>query len=324
MKFKHTESDSALATLFRKGMSTIAIASMPFVVSQSVNAQIINQAGVGAYATGSVFERVTHLGCDFSAEFCGPYPLNSFSRSDGVLTSGQNSAEVDFGKGIGFGTPSNDTSFLATSSFDNNGNPILRAKAVSESFVTVFENSPYAHYPLVQYDYDVYASAYAVQRFTYRGFEESNYGLTFNLHGEIGCFTCIINGGVALFDGVATSENPFGSLLSANGVTIEPGSGGPNFSFTLSTHMANGQSFYLFMSLESTAAGLDCGFGCYQTGFADASHTFTMEITSGDPRLLQAAITSATTAVPEPETYAMLLAGLGFLGFAARRKRRQA
>jgi hypothetical protein len=28
-------------------------------------------------------------------------------------------------------------------------------------------------------------------------------------------------------------------------------------------------------------------------------------------------------AVPEPETYAMLLAGLGLLGFAARRKKLQ-
>ena len=33
---------------------------------------------------------------------------------------------------------------------------------------------------------------------------------------------------------------------------------------------------------------------------------------------------NVTTAVPEPETYAMLLAGLGILGFAARRKKLQA
>ena len=35
-------------------------------------------------------------------------------------------------------------------------------------------------------------------------------------------------------------------------------------------------------------------------------------------------LTASTAAIPEPETYAMLLAGLGMLGFAARRRRRQA
>ena len=33
---------------------------------------------------------------------------------------------------------------------------------------------------------------------------------------------------------------------------------------------------------------------------------------------------SAVTAVPEPETYAMMLAGLGLLGFVARRRKQQA
>ena len=35
----------------------------------------------------------------------------------------------------------------------------------------------------------------------------------------------------------------------------------------------------------------------------------------GDDRLLQ------ITAVPEPETYAMMLAGLGLMGFVARRRK---
>ena len=37
--------------------------------------------------------------------------------------------------------------------------------------------------------------------------------------------------------------------------------------------------------------------------------------TGGDDRLLQ------ITAVPEPETYAMMLAGLGLMGFVARRRK---
>jgi secreted PhoX family phosphatase len=39
--------------------------------------------------------------------------------------------------------------------------------------------------------------------------------------------------------------------------------------------------------------------------------------TSGDDRLIQ------ITAVPEPESYAMMLAGLGLLGVAARRRNRK-
>jgi hypothetical protein len=35
-------------------------------------------------------------------------------------------------------------------------------------------------------------------------------------------------------------------------------------------------------------------------------------------------LTITVTAVPEPETYAMMLAGLGLLGFAARRRKQQA
>ena len=34
-------------------------------------------------------------------------------------------------------------------------------------------------------------------------------------------------------------------------------------------------------------------------------------------------MTIAAPAIPEPETYAMLLAGLGFLGFAARRRKQK-
>jgi hypothetical protein len=46
---------------------------------------------------------------------------------------------------------------------------------------------------------------------------------------------------------------------------------------------------------------------------------FGMEWLGGADTLKQTEI-SGVTLVPEPETYAMLLAGLGLVGFAARRK----
>jgi hypothetical protein len=43
-------------------------------------------------------------------------------------------------------------------------------------------------------------------------------------------------------------------------------------------------------------------------------------VTSGDNKGATGAI-GVTTAVPEPETYALLLAGLGMMGFMAKRRR---
>ena len=50
----------------------------------------------------------------------------------------------------------------------------------------------------------------------------------------------------------------------------------------------------------------------------DISGTFGPSATTGQYSLLMAA-----TPVPEPETYAMMLAGLGLMGFVARRRRQQ-
>ena len=59
--------------------------------------------------------------------------------------------------------------------------------------------------------------------------------------------------------------------------------------------------------------------------FANGSREYHILIVQNDSELHQRAITAgyatSITAVPEPETYAMMLAGLGLLGFAARRRK---
>jgi hypothetical protein len=55
----------------------------------------------------------------------------------------------------------------------------------------------------------------------------------------------------------------------------------------------------------------------------DVFHTFHAELRSLDPAVLLTDETgrSAALAVPEPETYAVMLGGLGLLGFMARRRK---
>ena len=51
---------------------------------------------------------------------------------------------------------------------------------------------------------------------------------------------------------------------------------------------------------------------------------FSFDIASGSARMTSASLNYSTvSAVPEPETYAMMLGGLGILGFVARRRKKQ-
>jgi len=62
------------------------------------------------------------------------------------------------------------------------------------------------------------------------------------------------------------------------------------------------------------------GFGGADLNFNHWSEDPNDEFDGNDIARIRLTATSVTVAVPEPETYAMLLAGLGLVGFAARRR----
>jgi len=87
------------------------------------------------------------------------------------------------------------------------------------------------------------------------------------------------------------------------------------------------------VTLNGKAIGSSSGFTSWSS-FASSGATFnsglnTLDFTvtnwaqnGGNPTGLRVEFTSSSvTAVPEPETYAMLLAGLGLVGFMARRRK---
>ena len=60
------------------------------------------------------------------------------------------------------------------------------------------------------------------------------------------------------------------------------------------------------------------------TGVGIGAHTFEIYGTGAGTVIGGTTFTAQTLAVPEPETYAMLMAGLGVVGFMARRKKKVA
>jgi opacity protein-like surface antigen len=121
-------------------------------------------------------------------------------------------------------------------------------------------------------------------------------------HDTIGTFTDTINFSITAGD-LASAANPLNVMLSGQNV-----SNIDNLQYTL---WSGSTSLFTYDGNNTTNFSMDLPAGDYVikvTGNANGSHGgtygFAMQLAP----------------IPEPETYAMLLAGLGLVGFAARRR----
>ena len=124
-------------------------------------------------------------------------------------------------------------------------------------------------------------------------------------------------------------ENTAGTLASL----MDNGTFGTLLEFTGLVTVTTGQTFTVTHDdgLTLIIGGLDLGFSSGPTApttslatYTGPSGTFAFQLVYGEccggPAVLQVDL-PFTAAVPEPETYALMLAGLGALGFVARRRR---
>jgi hypothetical protein len=128
------------------------------------------------------------------------------------------------------------------------------------------------------------------------------------------------------------SENTAGTLASL----MDNGTQGTFVQFLGNVTVTNGQTFTVTHDdgLTLVIGGLNLGFNPGPTApvvttitYTGPSGNFPFQLVYGEccggPAVLQVEL-PFTAAIPEPETYAMLLAGLGLLGFMARRRRQNA
>ena len=124
-------------------------------------------------------------------------------------------------------------------------------------------------------------------------------------------------------------ENTPGTLASL----MDSGTQGTLLSFTGTVSVTHNQTFTVTHDdgLTLIIGGLDLGFNPGPTApttttitYTGATGTFPFQLVYGEccggPAVLQ--ISLPLNAVPEPETYAMMVAGLAALGWVSRRRRR--
>ena len=156
--------------------------------------------------------------------------------------------------------------------------------------------------------------------------------VTFNVNSPFNFFGTSVSVGTWLNNGSAFGivENTAGTLASL----MDNGSQGTLLQFTGNVTVTNGQTFTVTHDdgLTLIINGVDLGFDPGPTAPTTTTHTYTgpsgtfaFELVYGEccggPAVLQVDL-PFTNAVPEPETYALMVAGIGALGYVARRRRK--
>lgn len=130
--------------------------------------------------------------------------------------------------------------------------------------------------------------------------------------------TATFSGLVASFDSVGTTLAGGNDVITFDGLA----SGIYDFTLTLS-----GQYMSLSSAMLNGVAGTVTNMGKWSFAGIDGTETTPLVLTLTGTTSKASALYSgelSVAAVPEPETYAMFIAGLGALGFMARRRRQQA
>ncbi|MDB5809633.1 MAG: hypothetical protein JWN94_1755 [Betaproteobacteria bacterium] len=123
-----------------------------------------------------------------------------------------------------------------------------------------------------------------------------------------------------------TTNDAISSLLNYN-ITTSPGAGGLGFNYTPATSNSTSTSLPSILVLSTTALDniLQVTFtSLTATGSPITINTFASFEQHLNARRDITAGSAVVAAVPEPENYAMMLAGLGWLGFIARRRKQSA